>query len=909
MNSSGIKRGLAATAVAALAVTGLPFLASSASAVQGDSASVAYVGPVRNGGEQGGLVVLKTVGLTAGDLANLKLAGTNGVPGDQNNSVQSANIVQTAAVPGNNGPDGLPGTPDDVAAIPAQNGTFTADDKTNEFGGKDGFDEIAIHVSSLTNAAGDPVHYVAFVDDNTNNKIDVGEAKVAVDTITAGAPTNVSISPVSQVAALNQDSDKYTVAITDSNNRPTQLRTGEQVVIGKDADTSLTPAAINNATYERGVAQFAAQASTAIVHDITATGPDTDPGAGVTQAKAAATLKVLDAVADLTKGSFDIVSGADTWDGFGGDGSGTGIIRTDQKSFTMNIKAPTASDAKKAVTLTLTGGGGVTFDGGKATKTVTTVLDENGLGSFTVTPDASSIADAGTIGVTGAGLPAGLTLTYQNSKVTEVAPTAKTYVAKFGGTVPVTVQVLDQFGNPALGTFVTVTRTGANAAAESAKVPVDSAGNAVFNLTDTKAQVGGATEDTLAFAVYAGQYATTPLTVATNPGAKIKWTTDGLGEDFTALVDGTAITASSYDAKDHFANPLTDAHASNGAGDSTDEFIPVTSTGGTTGAAMTVAVNHGALVLGADDSLAKAKPSKTGYVGDTFKIIGTKTGVVDVTITSGGRTKTTQVTIQSLSDLAAATTTTADDANGAPTARNVVVTGPEKAVANDVVTFTAVVTDAFGNPVMGVPASKLTTSVSGPAGAAEPQALATDKNGVLEYQVELDNGADSPVTLRLAADKTFAQFGALADELNSSKAKGTNSAVGLLASDFVSVAKIANVIDLDQLQAAVDAAQAKVDTAQDNLDAAKGDLAVAKAERSVAQKAVKSAKKDLRQAKKHHKGVKAARKALREARGDLRVANAKVSVAQVKVNTATERLAAAQAELDAAKKALEDAQK
>ena len=64
MISSGIKRGLAASAVSALAVAGLPLLASSASAAAGDSIAVAWVGPVLNGGTMGGVVVLKTKGVS-----------------------------------------------------------------------------------------------------------------------------------------------------------------------------------------------------------------------------------------------------------------------------------------------------------------------------------------------------------------------------------------------------------------------------------------------------------------------------------------------------------------------------------------------------------------------------------------------------------------------------------------------------------------------------------------------------------------------------------------------------------------------------------------------------------------------------------------------------------------------------
>ncbi len=61
MNSSGIKRGLAGSAVAALAVTGLPFLASSASAASDDELHFVSAGPTRDGitNAVGGYVTLK----------------------------------------------------------------------------------------------------------------------------------------------------------------------------------------------------------------------------------------------------------------------------------------------------------------------------------------------------------------------------------------------------------------------------------------------------------------------------------------------------------------------------------------------------------------------------------------------------------------------------------------------------------------------------------------------------------------------------------------------------------------------------------------------------------------------------------------------------------------------------------
>ena len=64
MNSSGTKRGLAVAAVSALAVAGIPALATSANAATGDTLTVVSAGPALNGGNVGAVVVLKTSGRT-----------------------------------------------------------------------------------------------------------------------------------------------------------------------------------------------------------------------------------------------------------------------------------------------------------------------------------------------------------------------------------------------------------------------------------------------------------------------------------------------------------------------------------------------------------------------------------------------------------------------------------------------------------------------------------------------------------------------------------------------------------------------------------------------------------------------------------------------------------------------------
>ncbi len=97
MNSSGIKRGLAATAISALAVTGLPALATSANAAVGDSFTVTSTGPALNGGTEGAVVIIR---FEDGKItpAAIKAVGTSGTTvGSEDNANQNVQVVSASA--------------------------------------------------------------------------------------------------------------------------------------------------------------------------------------------------------------------------------------------------------------------------------------------------------------------------------------------------------------------------------------------------------------------------------------------------------------------------------------------------------------------------------------------------------------------------------------------------------------------------------------------------------------------------------------------------------------------------------------------------------------------------------------------------------------------------------------------
>ena len=863
MNSSGIKRGLAAGAVAALAVTGLPFLASSASAAPGDSIAIGSVGPIRNANDDGGKVVLKTKGVdpTKLELAASSLAGTPNTPN------QTVDIV---------------GTP-----------TIVANAATGDSDPKDGLDEITLYITATTPAANSPIAFAIFEDEGAtpNGNVDAAEPRVQFTATTAGAPASVDISTRQPATAVGSPVS-FSVEVKDAAGNLTQLLDGEEFDVTGSAGAGVPASTVlDDEDFVTGKASVTATPTAGGTQTVTVAGGN-PPAATVNDSQSVTVYENATISAD----EFALNTGADTWeDGVTGFG-GTTEVRVDQNQVTFVFAGkdldatPGPEDAGKIVGLMLDSDDGVTFNGTNPATApggmvvVPVLLDAAGKGSTTValggvTADAewTFAAPASSIGAT--------TVQMTRAEADSVSADKPVYVSQVGGATAVTVTVNDQFGNPiGAPAQVSITRGTRNGSTTTARQTVDAAGKATFTLPDAGTAAG--VED-LDLNLYSDQF--DPTADTTTAAATINYTVDGQGADFTVTGATEVATATQI-------RPLNDSDTSDtdetGATAKADAAT-INIAGATAGTPATITVDNGALILtGSETNLNQGSASETitltGGAG-SFRVVGTKHGVVTVTIENGGRTKTVKLTVAP----------SAIASNVVATARNVAVEGPESAQAGDVAVFEVTVTDAFGNPVAGYDAGDLNITANGPGNVQSTDA-ATDANGVLRVNVLLTDNASSNVTLRVTG--TAGQFGSKADEVN-----GT-AALGLSASVNTASATIENVVNLRDLEEAVEEAQEAVDEAQDAVDAANDDLAVAKAERKVAQQEVKAAKKDLKKAKKQKKGVKAAQKALRAAKGDLTVAKAKVKSANNKVKRANADLADAQAELEAAEQALEDAQ-
>lgn len=738
MISSGIKRGLAASAVSALAIAGLPLLASSANAAAGESFAVTYVGPALNGGAQGAVVVLRAKDGVL-DATKVALASTSSsVVNSQNTADQT--VVATATAPVNDATDSA-------------------------------YETMTLHVKVTTVNTGDTATFRVFDNDGTDaTALEASEARQNVSIATSGPVSKVEVSPASQSVVQGQTTGDYTVAIKDAAGRATQLAASGEAVGVSGTGVTTSVASLDATALERGIATFTADAtgSTVGAHDITLDGPgtaDTKAIANVTRA------------ADIDDaGEVDVVTAADDWSDFGaGALAGVTAVRVDQSSIRIDFKSndDPMVDKNSTAIMTVTGHG-LTF-GGKPSTTVSTVLDDNGVGSVTITPDAGTVQDGDYITTTGSFVQE---FDFARAQVTSVKPSAALTFSKLDGSADVTGTVLDQFGLPVTQGFLSAARTGVNndTPATTQKKALGSNGSATFTFTDKDA-TDGSTDD-VDFLYFEDQYDNSGADLnGAGSDAKIKYTVDGMGSNFKTLINGDDTEASTYKASEHSVVPLADAK-DNVAGDS----VPFSVTTGEKGSAITVSVDNGALILKSGDSdLSKGKSTITDTVDATtgsltgYKVIGTKSGLVTMTITSAHRTETAQLTVSPETD--------------GSTARNVSVSGPAEVEHGATqIAYTAVVTDAFGNPVPGVSFYDLNIQVSGPAQFQDGDVV-TNAAGQLALNVRVGDGASGPVTLKatgLPYNFSFTQFGAAADQLDTHMA--AKSAMGLPASSNVGTA-------------------------------------------------------------------------------------------------------------------------
>jgi hypothetical protein len=478
------------------------------------------------------------------------------------------------------------------------------------------------------------------------------------------------------------------------------------------------------------------------------------------------------------------VTAADDWAGFGdGTAGGTTLVRVDQGSVRIDFKsADPVNDANTTVTLTLDGGAGpapagITF-GGQQMATVSTVLDANGVGSITITPDAFTVQDGDQIVVGGTFAQ---TLVFQRAAPDSLEAEQDPYFGMLDGSVTIVATVFDQFGLPFTTGFAGAQRPGTgtgtpNTDAAPQLKPVGANGETSFTFTDTTQTADGVDDVNLMW--FEDQFSPAPDATGLT---HIKWTVDGMGANFVTSLEGNSTEDPTYTPATVTIIPLADTVAN-----AADEAATLAVASGEPNATVDLSVDGGAMLLApGETTLAQGAATGTdtldgaGALPAGWQIIGTESGVVTLTVTAAGRTETAQFTVGAQTDVSKA--------------RNVTVSGPAEVPAGtDQITFTAVITDAFGNGIGNIPVSALNIQVTGDASFQDSDAV-TNAAGEINLNVRVDDdavGGDVTITVT-GLPGAGNQFGAAANRLQASSA--TDDGMGLTASSNVATATTAVV--------------------------------------------------------------------------------------------------------------------
>ncbi|HEY1119064.1 MAG TPA: hypothetical protein VGE43_15230, partial [Acidimicrobiales bacterium] len=477
MNSSGIKRGLAGAAVAALAVTGLPFLASSASAAPGDTLTQGDTGPVRNGNAAGGSVIIKSnsVAIDPADIVvtDASYAGANPIAGgnDVTSPAFDVDVLSFTLLDPNKDGDNDILTGD----LKFADGTYHYNLQT------------AVTLGTATKAT------FGIVEDVAGDGVNASDPKTTVEVTPTGAPASVDVS-TTQPATVEGNPVAFSVVVKDASGATTQLVAGEEFDVTASAGVTLSDSVLDSTDLNDGTATFTGTPGIASpdTMTVTVTG-STPPAPSITDS---ATVSVFDN-ATITTDEFKFDTGADTWqDGVTAFGTPT-QVRVDQNSVTFSFQSKdgadpdsTPDDAGKVVGLVLDSVDGVTFNGTNPATApggnvvVPVVLDSAGKGSVTVALGGVTAGATWTFSGPGSSI-ATTTVTMARAAASSVAPDADVYVSKIGAATQVVVTVKDQFGNPiGAPAQVSITRGARNGATTTARQTVDANGQATFSLPD-----------------------------------------------------------------------------------------------------------------------------------------------------------------------------------------------------------------------------------------------------------------------------------------------------------------------------------------------------------------------------------------------------------------------------------------
>ena len=578
-----------------------------------------------------------------------------------------------------------------------------------------------------------------------------GSDTVAFSFSTAGAPTSMTLTPATQTVAVGAVAT-VRVTLKDSLGNTTQPQTVDSVTVSSNGSgdvvgtTPLTGA--KGGALQYGVFDDTIATATAGTSTVTAVPLGTLSGSGVTIQTAtinksggvnsipAKSVKVTVPVGALSTP----VNTDDTV-----DRAVQVITGTSALSIVIDDTTGNAVGSSLRFKLTPSSGGTVTVNGQSGSNTsplyvdVTTNADRRA--EIAATLSGNAILSGGTltvkqVSVLNANLAAGTGVVATQTDATVTAATIlvspdDSVVAKLGDTVPVSVTVSDQFGNPQSGWTVrayrgattsgTFLNQGTTGALGKADVSVSALAGATAPVVEQYSfsatpSVGTAVNKNNPLQVtYTATGVIATLSVTSTPA-----TSPTPVDDTTASITSAPLLTVPYDGTANTVSGqsftvATGADISGGAAGEVASFVATPSTP----TPVTASVGLGATGIFVSSTSSTAwnagQSTVTVDAGATVYVFGTKAGVHNITFSAGGKTVTIPVKVKT----------------SANAAYNMALT-PETQSVNpgSINTVTLTVTDVFGNPVQTTDdTGKVTITASGEVLLAGYQTSASYNTG------------------------------------------------------------------------------------------------------------------------------------------------------------------------------------
>jgi hypothetical protein len=544
-----------------------------------------------------------------------------------------------------------------------------------------------------------------------------GTDTATFDFTTVGSPVSMTLTPASQTV-LQDQAATLTVTLKDSAGNTTQPAAVDAIGVADNTDDTVAPTAIAADDIFDGTAAvtLTTLGNGAGTTTVTATPLGTLPSYGVTAQTATVTksgsVSTVDALSAIVTTPANAVSSPAITD----DTVDRAVeVPTGTSAVTVTIDDTTGNATGSMLRFKLTPSAGTVTVGGESGSNssplfVDVTTNSSRQATIAATLSGAALLDNATLTVkqvkvddsnvsAGAGLVVSQNDRAVSASTISVSPD-DSVVGAIGTAIPVTVTVTDQFGDPQSGWTINAYRGATTGGTYLNQATTNASGSATVSVVNAT----GITTGTMENYSFSAQ-PTLGSVVNKNDPLQVTWTTDGgitslsvavvggastpiadpagtaptTGALLTVPFDGTANTQSTATF-----NLTTDAAGGTANGGEVVELQPTATP--QNNVTVTVPLGSEGVYVSSSASTAwnEGETSVTVSSGTSVYVFGTKAGTTSVELTSGGKTVTVPVKIQTSVNAAyniAATPTTQSVAKGGFT------------------TVTVAITDVFGNSV------------------------------------------------------------------------------------------------------------------------------------------------------------------------------------------------------------------